>query len=100
MYTYRIHINGRMEDRSFTSAISELATGFDLTGSINSAGDRLLVTCNANPETAYLFYQRILKQAPGSFTIVSHHMAAVPKEDFDCFSIKETDTEASPDFVS
>ncbi len=100
MYTYHIHINGRMEDRDFTSAISELASGFDLTGRVTSAGDRLLVTCNARPETAYLFYQRILKQAPGSFTIVSHHMAAVPKEEFDCFSIKESDTDLRQDFIS
>jgi len=98
MFTYHIHINGRMKEAGFTSAISELASGFQLTGHVTTSGNSLLVTCNALPQTAYQFYQCILKQAPGNFTVESHHMSVAPKEEFDCFSIKDAGIEALKSF--
>lgn len=97
MHTYRIHINGQLKDRAFALAIQELAGSFSLTGNVTAAPDKLLITCNACPETAYSFYQLILKQVPADFTISSHHMAVISKENFYSFSIKDAPAEVFRD---
>ncbi len=78
---------GQLDNDAFTSAISEMASEFHMLGCVTAVKDGLLISCNACPEIAYQFYRGILQNATGSFSLVSHHMAVVAKEEFDCFTV-------------
>ena len=99
MHTYHIHINGLVQGVGFRPFVCRLAAAFNLTGWVSNANDGVHIECTTSPQTAELFYKKIIHHPPSNAIITHHHFDEVAPKKFTDFNIRHSTKKNKPELL-
>lgn len=99
MRTYYIHIDGMVQGVGFRPCVCRIAERMGMNGWVSNSTDGLHIVCTDTPEKAELFYNTILQEPPANAVIRSHQLFETGLQEFNGFTIRESDASAKPNLL-
>jgi len=104
MNTWHIHIEGRVQGVGFRPFVYQLAKNEELEGEVNNGIDGVHIIINSKRESAQIFYEKILKNAPPRSRVTKHSINKIQERIYNNFIISKSrikgtlTLQISPDF--
>lgn len=97
--TYHIHLTGQVQGIGFRPFVFRLARFFGINGWVNNSSDGLHVEFNADPETANMILEKLVKESPALARITGQKMHIVAPQNFSDFQIRTSSSSEQPDLL-
>ena len=93
LFTYKVHIEGTVQGVGFRPFVYQLASRYDLKGSVLNGTQGVLIILNTTPELLNRFLQTMQQELPPLASIDTIQTTKIDTEIFDDFQILTTEEE-------
>jgi len=93
LFTYKVHIEGTVQGVGFRPFVYQLASRYDLKGSVLNGTQGVLIILNTTPELLNRFLQTVQQELPPLASIDTIQTTKIDTEIFDDFQILTTEEE-------
>lgn len=96
MQSWHIHISGMVQGVGFRPHVYRLAHEMKIKGTVSNTTNGVHITATAEETILKAFYKKLVEQPPSRALITQHEAALIPLQQFNEFSIRESEEQQQP----